>query len=194
MEKEPTDTKEPTEPTEPTDTEEPTETVGEKDVHVSWNPKARLKLYEVDDGNRLRPYPERSPRDPAVVKLPKDKLVQRVFHEKPSRDIQVKRLEKKYNGGVPCEVREELISAFNVLAGLKKTMETHRLLYLEKGYMDDADAETERDLTEAFRESRTKARDLMARCGFPGTLKFGKLKNVSNRRRQKIKRILDLLS
>jgi hypothetical protein len=160
------------------------------DKHIAWNPKARLKLYEVDDGNRLVPYPERTPRDPAVVKLTKDKLVQRVFKDKPSRDIQVKRLEKRYREGAPCEVREELISAFELLAGLKKTIETHAQLS-----RDAQDAEVADDLITEFRQARARAEALMRQCGFPGMLRFGEIlddPNVSQRKKHKVIRVMNL--
>jgi hypothetical protein len=158
---------------------------------VTWNPKARLNLFEVEDGNRMVPYPERVPRDPAVVKLTKDQLIQRVFKDKPSRDIQVKQLEKRIREGAPCDVREELISAFEILAGLKRTIETHAQLS-----RDAQDAEVYDDLRREFHETRERVKELMERCGFKGMmLRFGQiLKNpdVSSSKKHKVRRLMNL--
>lgn len=168
----------------------------EEDKRVSWNPQAILTTYEVN--GEMIPYPKRVPRDPAVVKLRQDVLVNRVFREKPSRDIQVKRLEKRR--GFPCEVRDELISAFNILAGLKKTVNLHdsfmKSFFEEKGYYDRADTEIRKELVLEYRDAREKAQRLMAQCGFKGMLDFGKIlkdPHVSSHKQHKIKRLMDLL-
>ena len=175
----------------------------EEDIRVSWNPKAILTTYEVDNDSdsdsKMVSYPKRKPRDPAVVKLTKEKLLQRVLKDRPSRNIQVKRFEKHFRGGDPCDKREELISAFNNLMGLEKTIDRHDSMmdffFRENGYDDPEDVELRQELVEEFNEARTKAKALMKYCGFKGMLRFGKIledPSVSPRKKHKVRRVMNL--
>ncbi len=155
---------------------------------VSWDRKARLRTFPVEEGNRLVPYVRgvrNSPPAPGAT-------------TQSTRHRQVLEFEAKYRRGVPCEVREELIAAFNVLGGLRKTIEVHKKVYQAKGIRDKDDAEIESELIDAFRAARTKAFDLLVQCGFPKPLSFGKrLRKIRNilpsEKRKKADAILALL-
>lgn len=157
---------------------------------VSWNRTARSKTFQIDDENIMRPY-ERGARNspPAPYATMQS-----------TRHRQVEDFERKYRGGVPCEVREELIAAFNVLGGLLKTIEVHKQVYRDKRIKDEGDTEIERDLIDAFRAAKANAFELLRQCGFPKALSFGKRlhkvmsdRNVSMKKRNKAKAVLDLL-
>ena len=161
---------------------------GEKSV--SWNPTSRLRRFQIDDENILRPY-ERGARN-----SPPAPNATRQF----TRHREVEDFERRYRGGVPCEVREELIAAFNVLGGLRKTIEVHKQVYQDKRVKDEGDTEIELDLIAAFRAARARAFELLRQCGFPKPLSFGKRlqkvlsdRNVSTKKRNKLKTVLKLL-
>ena len=155
---------------------------------VKWNRKARLKRFEVE--GEMTHF-TRTARNPAAIA---DEDVE----QQSTRHRQVTEFENKYRGGNPCEVREELVAAFNVLGGIRKTIEVHKRMYQTRGIKDEADTEIERDLIDAFRTARTKAFDLLRQCGFPKPLSFGKrLRKIrhilSSEKRKKADAILALL-
>lgn len=165
------------------------ENTADPQKNVSWH-QARIRTYQIDDGNSLVHY-ERGVRN-----SPPAPNAKRQF----TRHRQVAEFENKYRGGVPCEVREELVAAFNVLVGIRKTIEVHKQLYQAKGVKDEADTETERDLIDAFRAARERAFDLLKQCGFPKPLSFGKRlrkvmsdRTVSSNKLDKVRALLKLL-
>lgn len=174
-------------PPAPSETPERTEAVSDV-KNVSFNPKARLRTFAVE--NEMTHF-ERSPRNPAPAPNATRQL---------TRNREVRAFEIKYRGGVPCEVREELIAAFNVLGGLRKTIQVHKQLCSEKGFWDEEDTEIDRDLVAAFVEAKKKAFDLLKQCGFKKALSFGKRvrrlmsdRNVSVEKRNKATAIFNLL-
>ncbi len=143
----------------------------------------RLRRFQIDDENILRPYERGARNSPPAPNATRQS----------TRHRQVADFERRYRGGVPCEVREELIAAFNVLGGLRKTIEVHKV-------KDEGDTEIELDLIAAFRAARARAFELLRQCGFPKPLSFGKRlqkvlsdRIVSTKKRNKVKAVLKLL-